>query len=429
MMANLLQKIDRIVVLQRRMGVTRRCKWIGLALLLLCGFNQDHMSVQAGDNRVADLVPLVGIRQISAQNSYHTCGVTTEGGVKCWGANFYHQLGDGTTVGRSTPVDVIGLSTGVAAVATGEYHTCALTEVGGVKCWGGDDGGEPGSRIGFRSDRPVDIAGLTANVAAIAAGSDHTCALMKDGSVKCWGKNRYGQLGDGTQVDRAAPVDVVGLPTIASAIAVGSHHTCALTSDGGVRCWGWNIFGQLGDGTRSDRWSPVAVDGLGSDVAAIATGAGYSCAVTRAGGVKCWGANGYGQLGDGSTTDRRVPTDVIGLTNGGNSISTGGSHTCAARDNGHVTCWGHNGAGQLGDGTEQHRSFATDIMELSGAVQAIVTGGYHTCVLIATSGIMCWGYNLHGQLGNDTRVDSPYPLTVKAKIDLNERFFLPIIRW
>jgi len=204
-------------------------------------------------------------------------------------------------------------SSGVQAIDAGWAHTCALTASGGVKCWGSNVDGELGD--GTNTDRytPVDVVGLSAGVQAIAAGNSHTCALTASSGVKCWGYNGYGQLGDGTNNTTSAPVDVVGLSSGVQAIAAGGHHTCALTASGGVKCWGSNVDGELGDGTTTDRSTPVDVVGLSSGVQAIAAGWGHTCALTASGGVKCWGDNYYGQLGDGTTMDRSTPVDVIGL--------------------------------------------------------------------------------------------------------------------
>jgi len=282
-----------------------------------------------------------GALQISA-GGYHTCALTSSGGVMCWGDNNYGQLGDGTTTDRSTPVDVVGLSSGDTAIATGGYHTCALTSSGGVRCWGRNHYGQLGDGTTTNRTTPVDVVGLS-GVTAIAAGVYHTCALTSSGGVRCWGFNFYGQLGDGTTTThRTTPVDVVGLSSGVTAIAAGGYHTCGLTSSGGVRCWGQNTYGQLGDGTTTDRSTLVDVVGLSSGVTAIAGGGYHTCALTSSGGVKCWGQNVYSQLGDGTTTDRYTPVDVVGLSSGVTAIAAGVYHTCALTSSGGVKCWGYN---------------------------------------------------------------------------------------
>src|SRR5205823_3213591 len=156
----------------------------------------------------------------------------------------------------------------------------------------------------------------------------YSCALTSAGGIKCWGDNGWGQLGDGTTTERHRPVDVSGLAGGVAAISAGGDHTCALTSAGGVKCWGHNVFGQLGDGTTTDGHAPVDVSGLGGGVAAIAAGGCHTCALTTAGGVKCWGDNTDGELGDGTTTERHAPVDVLGLAGGVAAVSVGALHTC-----------------------------------------------------------------------------------------------------
>jgi alpha-tubulin suppressor-like RCC1 family protein len=332
--------------------------------------------------------------------SEHTCALTAAGGAKCWGSNYWGQLGDGTTTDRHTPVDVSGLTSGVSAIAAGYLHTCALSASGGVKCWGDNASGQLGD--GTTTDRhtPVDVSGLASGVSAIAAGGNHTCALTAAGGVKCWGFNEYGQLGDGTTTERNTPVGVSGLASGVSAIAAGLYHTCALTASGGVKCWGASSF------------IPVDVPGLASGVSAITAGEQHTCALTAAGGVKCWGWNRYGQLGDGTTTDRSTPVNVSGLVSGVSAIAARGNHTCALTAAGGVKCWGRNRYGQLDDGTTTDRHTPVDGSGLASGVSAIAAGEQHTCALTASGRVKCWGRNRFGQLGDGTTTNRPTPVGV-----------------
>jgi hypothetical protein len=201
-------------------------------------------------------------------------------------------------------------------------------------------------------------------VSAIATGGEHTCALTASGGVKCWGANSSGQLGDGTITDRYTPVQVSGLSSGVSAIANGYYHTCALTNSGGVKCWGSNDNGKLGDGTNDQRNTPIDVSGLGSGVGGIATGGAHTCALTTSGGVKCWGSNQYGELGDGTTTDRYSPVDVSGLSSHGSDIAGGGDHTCALVAGSKIKCWGRDNYGQLGLGAIIKRLTPVDVVAL-----------------------------------------------------------------
>jgi alpha-tubulin suppressor-like RCC1 family protein len=194
-----------------------------------------------------------------------------------------------------------------------------------------------------RRTTPVDVSGLTSGVEAMSAGALHTCALTTAHGVKCWGLNAFGELGDGTGSKQITPVDVSGLTSGVASVSAGGYHTCAVTTEGAVKCWGLNDDGEVGDGTTLPRKTPVDVSGLGSGVAAVSAGGGipasgdeHTCALMTAGGVKCWGYDGYGQLGDGTqgTPDlgcnyncRTTPVDVVGMTSGASEVSAGYCHT------------------------------------------------------------------------------------------------------
>lgn len=351
--------------------------------------------------------------KIAAGNA-HTCALTTTGGVKCWGNNGAGQLGDGTTTNRYTPVDVSGLVSDVMAIVAGDNHTCALTTAGSVKCWGWNDSGQLGDGTTTDNHTPVEVSGLGNNVAAIAAGEKHTCVLTTAGGVKCWGRNYFGQLGDGTIIDSVTPVAVSGLVSGVKAITTGDSHTCALTMINGVKCWGYNFYGQLGDGTTGTnrRLTPVEVSELGSEVKAIAAGYFHTCALTISGGVKCWGYNGPGQLGDGTTHQRSTPVDVSGLASGVMGITAGFYRTCAITTAGGIKCWGYNNFGQLGDGTTTDSLIPVDTSGLGGGVIVITAGYNHTCAVTTAEEIKCWGSNAYGKLGNGTTMDSSTPVSI-----------------
>ncbi|MBE2233352.1 MAG: hypothetical protein IAE85_07655 [Anaerolinea sp.] len=357
------------------------------------------------------LQPLDNIAQVAA-GYYHTCALTTAGGVKCWGHNYYGELGDGTKANKSTPVDVVGLDSGVSAITAGYSHTCALTTAGGVKCWGGNGNGQLGDGTTTNSSTPVAVVGLGSGVSAVTAGGSHTCALTTAGGVKCWGWNGDGELGDGTTADSSTPVAVVGLGSGVSTVTAGGAHTCALTTAGGVKCWGGNWYSQLGDGMTSDRSTPVDVVGLGSGVSAVTAGGYHTCAVTTAGGVKCWGRNGDGRLGDGTTANKSTPVDVLGLGSGVSTITAGNAHTCALITAGDVRCWGANYDGQLGDGTTEDSSTPVAVVGLGSGVSVVMAGGDHTCALTTVGGVKCWGRNGDGELGDGTTADSSTPVAV-----------------
>ncbi len=331
----------------------------------------------------------------------HTCAVTRLGGVKCWGDNSYFGLGDGTRDPTSSPVDVIGLQDRVTDVSAGSFYTCALMAGGAVKCWGYGLNGQLGIGIETVSDGPVLVSGLSAKVRAITAGPRHACALTSAGDVLCWGNNEFGQLGDGTETNSAVPVHVAGLGPGVLAIAAGDYYSCALTAARGVKCWGQNGAGQLGDGTFANSSTPVNVLGLDSVIAAVSPAVGHTCALTVAGRVKCWGTNGVGELGNGiPSSSLPAPVDATTLKEAAVAIVTASWHTCALTDRGAVKCWGSNFDGQLGDGTTNDSSSAVDVEGLGSGVVALAAGHSHTCARLRTGEVRCWGSGDMDQLGN-----------------------------
>jgi alpha-tubulin suppressor-like RCC1 family protein len=277
----------------------------------------------------------------------------------CWGGNQYGQLGIGSHQAELSPVILSNLQ-GVVInnLSAGAAHVCALSDAGGVWCWGAN-GGALGDGTELERTLPVAAIGMDSHVTALASGYAHSCALKDDGAVWCWGNNSIGQLGDGSLMNRLQPVAVAGLGIAAVSITAGYGHTCALLSDGAIRCWGLNESGQLGDGSVQSSVNPVAVSGVGGSATRVAAGYAHTCATLSSGGVRCWGSNAHAQLGDGTLTDRTTPIGVQGMNAGVTSLAAGGLHTCATRSDGRVWCWGSNQWGQTGDGSAGYQSFPT----------------------------------------------------------------------
>jgi len=341
-----------------------------------------------------------------------TCAAMHSGGVKCWGNNEHGQLGNGTRVNSNEPVDASGL-TGVKALAAGWGHVCALTEGGAVKCWGYNANGELGDGRTTDSATPVDVTGLGSDVEAIDAGDDHTCAVIRGGGLRCWGINTYGQLGDWTKVARSVPVDSPWFGGGVADVQAGWGHTCVRTTAGWAKCWGNNEYGQLGFGKLTDIHLPAEdVVNLSGKILDVTADGGQTCALIAGGGAYCWGNNRYGQLGDGTTQKQYAPVAVAGLSTGVSLLKTGWNHTCAVVSGGELRCWGWNYFGQLGEGTTLNRYTPARVQNLTDGVKDIALGWGHTCVVTDLGAVKCWGSNESGQLGDGTWADSKVPLTV-----------------
>ena len=338
--------------------------------------------------------PLKGAEQVVAGGG-HGCAVMSDETMQCWGFNSRGQLGNGSVspfLGRQQPyaTPVVGL-TGVTAASAGDRHTCAVAD-GEVRCWGANEAGQLGD--GTLEDRSAPTATGLSGVVDVAAGSDTTCALLSDGTVQCWG-------GYDTE-----PTPVSGI-TGATELAVGGYlqiygygkHACAVVGGGAVKCWGENSRGELGDGTNVDSATPVDVVGV-SGASAITAGLFSTSCATAGGQVKCWGRNDFGQLGDGTTADSNVPVVASGVT-GAVDVGAGGVHTCARLGDGSVRCWGSNSYGQVGDGTTTQRLTPVAVAGLGAPASDLAVGHYSTCAVVGGK-VKCWGSNGGGALGNGT---------------------------
>lgn len=344
---------------------------------------------------------------VAGQN--HACALTTSGGVKCWGDGTKGELGNGATGRSLTPVDVQGLTSGVTHISSNFYHTCAVTTSGGVKCWGYNNYGQLGDGTTTNSSIPVNVTGLQSGISAVSTANYHTCALTTAGGVKCWGYNGQGQAGDNTKINRPSPVDVAGLSGV-SMLSSGGFFNCAL-ANGGVKCWGANTVGQLGNNTvKTESLTPGDVIGLTSGVVYLKANNAHVCAITTSGGAKCWGEGSSGELGYGGNQSKLTPVDVVSLTNAVN-ISPGGRHTCAVTASGAAKCWGVNSSGALGDNTGTlNRYTPVDVVGLSSGVGSVTASNDFSCAKMTSGSVKCWGKNVSGQLGNNSTVSSPVPV-------------------
>jgi alpha-tubulin suppressor-like RCC1 family protein len=347
-----------------------------------------------------------------------TCAITTVGGVKCWGSGNQGQLGNGLTSDSRVPVDVIGLTAGVTSIGLGDHHACASTASGAALCWGYNNDGQLGNGTATNSSVPVAVLGLSSGVSRVVVGGYHSCVLTSTRGAKCWGDNNSGQVGDNSATPSSVPVDVPGLTSGLIDLSAGQYHTCAITSSGAGMCWGTNTHGEIGDGgaitsnSTTKSTGPQPVQGLPA-ASRIAAGAYHTCAIVTGGGVYCWGYNAWGQLGNGSTGDSSVPRAVTGISAGAAAIATGSGFACAKLSAGGVKCWGYNNVKQLGNGTTANSSTPVDVLGLDGSPATLAIGNFanHACVLQNTNAL-CWGGNTYGQLGNNSPATSSAPVTV-----------------
>jgi hypothetical protein len=289
--------------------------------------------------------------------------------------------------------------------AGGELHTCAITVSGAAFCWGHNGTGALGDGTGIDRLAPVEVKNRPV-YRVITAGFAHTCALAPTGQAYCWGMNRFGQLGDGTKLDRFEPTPVAGGITFDTLVA-GYLHTCGIASSRATYCWGINEEGALGDNSTMERLVPSPVVG-GHQFRALAGGGKHTCGIRTDGRVLCWGGNEYGQLGDGTNQSRLAPVEITGGMTF-ESLTTRLFHTCAVRAGGGAYCWGRNTYAQLGDGTAIDRSTPVPVTG-NRSFGVLTAGNDHTCGLSTTGSVFCWGANGALALGDGTSIDRPTPV-------------------
>ncbi len=345
-----------------------------------------------------------------------SCAILVGGNVQCWGAGDSGQLGNGSSGSgafSATPVTVKGL-TGATELACGASHCCALASGGSVWCWGDNQFGESNPASKSKQQVLAFQIGSLGQASAIGTGDHHTCAVVGQGTIRCWGLASSGQLGDGnsTLTDKIVDVDFAG-SGYAMAVHGGGAFTCARTALAKAFCWGYNGYGQIGNGiggTSQWAYKPAAVSGL-SDVKALATGAEHACAVRNSGDVWCWGHASSGELGNGGGNSYYSQAVQAQGMAGAKAITAGGTHSCAIGAGDSVWCWGGNGSGQAGLGKSALQiKNPTQLADFDGV--EIAAGSAHTCVRRADGSVWCWGANSLGQCGAGGGKDVFVPVKV-----------------
>ena len=353
-----------------------------------------------------------------SSGAYHSCAILDDGSVSCWGRNDNGQLGDGTRDSSLEPQKVsMPMGRNTIEISAGSYHTCALLDDGSIRCWGSNVFGQLGDGTTIERTTPITVnLGSGVSAIGVSSGESHTCAVLSDNRVKCWGLNANGQIGDGTTTDRHIPAYSSLGGTGALRVSAGSFHTCAITLDRNVMCWGENWNGQLGDSSNVDRNTPVEVSiPSNSSAISIDSGAFHSCLGMNDGSMFCWGYNAHGQLGNGGTSDSNSPLpsalspDLLLM-----EVEVGLFHSCGLFDSGEVACWGDNSYGQLGDGTQTAHS-TPEVIILSTNATSISVGHRHTCMILDDASLKCWGANEFGQVGDGGSTNSNTPQDIDLR--------------
>ncbi len=331
----------------------------------------------------------------------YTCSLNEFGWAYCWGSNSAGQIGNNTTSGSVRPIPIrsgfIQLDTARSAAGSSYGTTYGITLTGVLMSWGDNIYGKlgTGDSSGGASFTPQ-VIDPTTRYKFVKSQYRHTCAITKDNALRCWGYNLDGNLGDGTTAQKNSPITIdsgVSYKTV----AVGAFHTCGITTGHILKCWGLNDNSQLGDGTFTQRFLPVTIDS-GTTYASVSLGLYHSCAITMAGVLKCWGTDGNGQLGDGGISSTRSVPYIIDAGITYSTVSVADDSSCAITTTGVLKCWGENTNGQLGDNSTTGR-ISPVIIDSGTTYISVSAGGPHTCGITTAKTMKCWGSNNNGQLG------------------------------
>ncbi|MBF0286176.1 MAG: hypothetical protein HQM14_00040 [SAR324 cluster bacterium] len=365
----------------------------------------------------------------------HTCALLKNGKVQCWGSATNGKLGNGREVSLNVPIPVNNIFS-ADQISSGNNHTCTLLEDGSAYCWGEGSSGQLGNGSTSSQNDPVRVS-LNNKITQVSAGGNHTCALLSDSSLYCWGEGVSGKLGSGNEKNQSTPFEVTHIATSVPntsrgtpvQVSAGGDHTCVLLSDNKIRCWGEGSSGQLGNGNQFDSSTAVAVENIFT-ATQVGAGRNHSCALINDGitgllsnRIVCWGGNSEGQLGNGSLTLATTTATAINdlsdtvathniLLGMPTQLSVGGDHACALLRDSTVRCWGKGDSGQLGNGSTTDATVPTEVSDIDTAIQ-VSAGDDHTCVLLSDQTIQCWGQGTSGQLGNDSTSDQSTPVPVR----------------
>jgi alpha-tubulin suppressor-like RCC1 family protein len=344
----------------------------------------------------------------------------------CWGNNYYGQIGVGyrNTSGGVNPIDVTLYGGHTATqLSAGGFHNCAILDDGSVACWGYNQDGTLGD--GTYSDRYVPVPMLSfgpdVTTELLSSGYYHTCALLSDQSISCWGSNEYGQIGNGeidgtTGISTPYSVPEFSSGSNASLVRAGGHATCVVTTDGELFCWGYKALkGVTNDNSYIS--TPTHIPHQGTNVTDVSVGGYHTCSLLENGSVMCWGRNDFGQRGLGYTQSATDPFTERAVIDFGNNrtalqVSAGTHHSCAILEDWEIVCWGNNTYGQLGNTPSNHESTPVTVSGLDGVAKPenLFLGNFHTCVVFEDKSVSCWGRNVNGQVGDYTTDDSSEPI-------------------
>jgi alpha-tubulin suppressor-like RCC1 family protein len=393
-------------------------RWILIPLAAAAGIG--GVAVPAGASSSIDLAgTLANVVSLADSGNSSVCALLSTHTVDCWGYNQFGELGNGTTTNSDVPVPVLGVS-GATAVAGDENGGgfCAVLSTGHVKCWGNNTYGELGN--GTTTTSTVAVAVKNISTATAVFGSDHGfCALLSTSHVDCWGYGGTGQLGDGSFANSDMPVAVRNISN-ATTVTGGYETFCALLSTSHVDCWGYGLFGQLGDGSFASADVPVPVKNISTATALAQSGATSDdvssvCALLASGTADCWGYNGSGQLGNGTTTASDVPVPVFRVS-GAKAVAGDYNFSafCVVLSTGHLKCWGDNSYGELGAGTTAASSTVPVPVKNISTATAAFGGQAAFCARLSTSHLDCWGFGGTGQLGDGVFTNSNVPVAVRS---------------